>query len=162
DEKRTATVTPEPGWDSGVYWRQREYAPSLGPLMALKLGTRKAVLWVARVYSTLQAFVTGRVASKHLGGPIAIARITYAAATIGVSKLLYYLGMISLNLGLLNLLPIPVMDGGHLVFAAVEKARRKPVSERVQTGASYVGLAVLLALALFTTWNDVWRLITGG
>lgn len=155
-------VQPEPMWDSGIMWRPLEVAPSAGPFAAIRLGTRKATQWVARIYLTLGAFATRRVAARHLGGPIAIARITYAAAQHGLPKLVYFLGMISLNLGLINLLPIPVLDGGHLVFTGIEKLTRRPVSERLQMAASYVGLVLILSLVLFTTWNDIVRLVTGG
>jgi regulator of sigma E protease len=151
-------VVTEPRWDSGIAWQPEEYSPSSGPLEAISLGTRKSVRWVVRIYMTLGAIASRRVAARHLGGPITIGRIVYAAASGGMAKLVYYMGMISINLGLINLLPIPILDGGHLVFAGVEKAIRRPVGERIQAAASYVGLALILALVLFTTWNDIWRL----
>ena len=154
-------VRTEPRWLCGIAWAPDQVSQPTDPITAVTLGTRKAVLWAVRIYQTLAAVVTSRVAARHLGGPIAIAQITYAAARRGIPKLIYFLGLISINLGLINLLPVPILDGGHMVFVVAEKLRGKPVNERVQIAASYVGLFLIVALFLFTTFNDIWRSIFG-
>ena len=74
---------------------------------------------------------------------------------------LYILGVLNINLGVMNLLPVPVLDGGHLLFAVIEKVRGKPVSERIRSIASYVGLALIIGLLLVAFWNDIRMLILG-
>ena len=150
-------IRTSPRWMCGIAWAPDQVSQPTDPLTAITLGTRKAVLWAVRIYQTLAAVATHRVAARHLGGPIAIAQITYAAARHGIPKLIYFLGLISINLGLINLLPIPILDGGHMVFVIAEKLRGKPVNERFQIAASYVGLSLIVALFLFTTFNDIWR-----
>ena len=85
--------------------------------------------------------------------------LTIAAAERGAGMFLYILGVLSVNLGVVNLLPIPVLDGGHLLFAAVEKVRGRPVGEKIRAVASYVGLSLLIGIMLLAFWNDIWGLI---
>ena len=125
----------------------------------IRLGTRKATQWIFRIYATLRSLVTGNVSAQHLSGPIGIGFLTYSAARRGFGTLLYILGVLSVNLGVVNLLPIPVFDGGHLLFALIEKVRGKAVSEQIRAAAGYVGLALILALVSVTFWNDIWRFI---
>jgi regulator of sigma E protease len=134
----------------------------LGPWRACVHGARKTAQWIRRFFSTLVGFVTQRVASRHLGGAITIGQVTYAAARYGVPKLIYFIGLISINLGLINLVPIPILDGGHLLFIGIEKARGRPVNDRIQSVATYMGMAIILSLILFSTWNDLWRLFGSG
>ncbi|MFN3466955.1 MAG: site-2 protease family protein, partial [Candidatus Brocadiales bacterium] len=90
---------------------------------------------------------------------IMIAQATYESAKMGMGKLLYFIGILSLQLAILNALPIPMLDGGHLLFLGIEKVKGSPLSERTMSLAQYVGLALLLALLLFATRNDVMRLL---
>lgn len=99
--------------------------------------------------------VTGRRSVKDLGGPLKIAQIAGQQASLGAFEFIQLLALFSINLGFINLLPVPMLDGGHLFFYAVEAARRRPVSIRVQEWAFRGGLALLLALLLFTTVNDL-------
>ncbi|MGE4299228.1 MAG: RIP metalloprotease RseP, partial [Desulfovibrionaceae bacterium] len=92
-----------------------------------------------------------------VGGPIMIAQMAYQQAQAGVSDLLALTAFISINLAILNLLPIPVLDGGHLFFLSLEAIRRKPVSLRVQEMTTKVGLALLLTLMMLATYNDISR-----
>ncbi len=87
--------------------------------------------------------------------------MTYAAARTGMGYFLYILGVLNINLGVMNLLPVPVLDGGHLMFAVIEKIRGKAVSERVRSMASYVGLALIVGLLLVAFWNDIHIFIVG-
>ena len=80
-----------------------------------------------------------------------------ARCHLGLAKLLFFLGLLSIQFAVLNLLPIPLLDGGHLLFLAIEKAKGSPVSERVRAATQMVGLALILALMLFVTYNDIRR-----
>jgi regulator of sigma E protease len=99
----------------------------------------------------------GRVPASSVGGPIAIYDASASTAGEGVAGFLRLMALISINLGLLNLLPVPTLDGGHLVFYAIEAARRKPLSLRTRRLASLVGLIALLALMGLAVKNDVTR-----
>ena len=99
--------------------------------------------------------------SDTLGGPILIAQIAGDQARQGISPFAYFLGLLSVNLGILNLLPIPILDGGHLLFFSIEALRRKPLSPRAREMAQQVGLAVILMLTALVFYNDIARLIAG-
>jgi regulator of sigma E protease len=99
--------------------------------------------------------VTGQRSVKEVGGPLRMAQVAGQQASLGIFDFTYLLALFSINLGFINLLPVPMLDGGHLVFYAAEAVRRRPVSERAQDWAFRGGLALLLALLLFTTVNDL-------
>jgi regulator of sigma E protease len=99
--------------------------------------------------------------SDTLGGPILIAQIAGDQARQGISPFAYFIGLLSVNLGILNLLPIPILDGGHLLFFSIEALRRKPLSPQVRMMAQHVGLAVILMLTALVFYNDIARLIAG-
>ena len=103
----------------------------------------------------LWQIISGRRSVKELGGPLKMAQIAGQQASLGAFEFFQLLALFSINLGFINLLPVPMLDGGHLVFYAAEAVRRKPVSARVQEWAFRGGLAMLLALILFTTANDL-------
>jgi regulator of sigma E protease len=103
----------------------------------------------------LVQIVTGRRSTKDLGGPLKMAQIAGQQASLGPFEFIQLIALFSINLGFINLLPVPMLDGGHLVFYAAEGIRRRPVSERAQDWAFRGGLALLLALLLFTTVNDL-------
>ena len=130
-------------------------AQSLG--QALKLGadeTWESLTLVVRIIRKLGT----QVSVKELSGPIGIAKIAGQAAQQGPASLLLFLTLLSANLAILNLLPIPVLDGGHLIFLAYEGIRGKPADERVQVGLSLLGLAFLAGLMIYVTKNDIIRL----
>jgi regulator of sigma E protease len=104
---------------------------------------------------TLGQVVTGRRSVKELGGPLKIAQFSGQQATLGAAALIEFMAMISINLGFINLLPIPLLDGGHLFFYALEAVRRRPISPVVQEWAFRSGLALLVGLMLFVTLNDL-------
>lgn len=154
-------VTPQRRWELFVPLAPRRKVVRKGFLGACALGTRKSVQWIQRIYSTLKGLLVGDISPKNLHGPITIGVITYQAAKTDFGLLLYFLGVLSVNLGILNLLPIPILDGGHLLFALIEKLRGRAVSEKVRAGASYVGLALLGSLMVLVFWNDISQLISG-
>jgi regulator of sigma E protease len=103
----------------------------------------------------LGQIITGQRSVKEMGGPLMIAKFSGQAATYGWVVFLGFMAMISINLGFINLLPIPMLDGGHLVFYLVEAVTRRPVSIRAQEWAFRSGFALLMALMLFVTFNDL-------
>jgi len=103
----------------------------------------------------LWQIIAGRRSVEELGGPLKIAQVAGQQASLGPFQFVQLLALISINLGFINLLPVPVLDGGHLVFYAVEAVRRKPVSVKAQEWAFRGGLALILALLVFTTVNDL-------
>jgi regulator of sigma E protease len=104
---------------------------------------------------TLWQIVSGQRSAEELGGPVKVAAASNAVAAFGWVSFLYFMVMLSINLGFINLLPIPMLDGGHLVLFAAEAVRGKPVTERVQEWAFRSGLALLLAFTVFVTVNDL-------
>ena len=103
----------------------------------------------------LVQLVRGRVSPKQLGGPITIARVAGQGAELGALPFVQLLALLSINLGFINLLPVPMLDGGHLFFYAMEAVRRRPISAQALEWAFRGGLAIILSLLLFTTINDL-------
>lgn len=109
----------------------------------------------------LKQLVTGQVSSKLLGGPLFIARQSGKEASRGMSRLLLFMALLSVNLAILNVLPIPVLDGGHLVFLLIEKILGRPPSMKARIIAQQVGMLALLTLIVFVTYNDILRILGG-
>lgn len=101
--------------------------------------------------------IQGKISKKELGGPIMIAQMAGAQARAGVSNLIWFIAIISVNLAVLNILPIPVLDGGHLVFFAIEAIKGSPVSDNARMAAQQVGMLLLLLLMIFVFYNDLTR-----
>ncbi len=121
----------------------------------LPAATRQVFVSTGQMMDGLWQIVSGRRTVKDLGGPLKMAQIAGQQASLGAFEFFNLLALFSINLGFINLLPVPMLDGGHLVFYAAEAVRRRPVSARVQEWAFRSGLAMLLALILFTTANDL-------
>jgi len=107
----------------------------------------------------LGRMLTGTASVRNLSGPISIARFANDSANAGFASFLFFLGAISLSLGILNLLPIPVLDGGHLLYYLIELAKGSPVSEQVQAKGQYIGLLALFGLMGIAFFNDILRLV---
>ncbi len=103
--------------------------------------------------------IAGKLPASDLGGPIMIAQLSGRAATLGVSDFFYFIAFISVNIGLINLFPIPALDGGHLLFSIIEMIKRGPLSVKFQETAAKVGFALLIILLLFVSYNDIIRTI---
>lgn len=129
-----------------------------GPIDAFVEGSKEVGRLTALTFDIVRRLVTLDLSYKVLGGPIMIATSTAQAAAAGMSELLYFVAFLSLQLGVLNLFPIPVLDGGHLVFLGIEGICRKPVSATVRRYATQVGFALLIALMIAVTLNDLKRL----
>ncbi|MBB3770469.1 regulator of sigma E protease [Angulomicrobium tetraedrale] len=126
-----------------------------GPVDATVMATREVWFIVDRTFSYLGGVVTGRESADQLGGPIRIAQVSGQVATFGIAALLQLAAVLSVSIGLLNLFPVPLLDGGHLLFYAIEALRGRPLSDRAQEVGFRIGLALVLMLMLFATWNDI-------
>lgn len=128
---------------------------------AIYLGCERAVMGVVLVFEGLSRMIMGRVSARELGGPIAIARTAGEQAKRGFGPFLNALGFLSLNLAVLNVLPIPVLDGGHLFFFLIEAVLRRPIRQRHREVAQQMGLLILVSLMIFVFYNDIHRLLQG-
>ncbi len=122
------------------------------------LGAVATWRWTELTTVGIYKMFTGEISSKNIGGPLTIANISGEAASQGTSSLVFLIAMLSINLGVLNLLPIPILDGGHLFFFALEGILRKPLGERQREIAQQVGLVLLVGIMVFAFWNDLERL----
>src|SRR4029453_9230315 len=132
-------------------WEYKRY----GPIEAMGLGVRETFFIVSRTLSYLNDVIMGRESADQLGGPIRIAEVSGQVASVGFVPLLNLTAVLSVSIGLINLFPIPLLDGGHLLFYLIEAVRRKPLSERTQEIGFRIGLALVLMLMMFATWNDL-------
>ena len=128
------------------------------PATALWLGAKETWFVVDRTLSYVGGIFVGREAADQVGGPIRIAQISGQVATIGLAALIHLTAVLSVSIGLLNLFPVPLLDGGHLLFYAVEAIRGKPLSERAQEMGFRIGLGLVLMLMVFATYNDILHL----
>jgi regulator of sigma E protease len=130
----------------------------VGPLKAVELGVQRTWFVVERTLSYIGGVVAGREAADQLGGPIRIAQVSGQVATEGLASLFSLAAVLSVSIGLLNLFPVPLLDGGHLLFYAIEAVRGKPLSERAQEVGFRIGLAIVVMLMIFATYNDILHL----
>jgi regulator of sigma E protease len=132
-----------------------------GPLIALGKAIEQTWDTIAFSFSVLGRMVSGEVSWKNLSGPVTIADYAGQSAQLGASHYIKFLALISISLGVLNLLPIPVLDGGHLMYYMVEIVKGGPVSERAMEIGQQIGLALLALLMAFAFYNDINRLVSG-
>ncbi len=130
----------------------------INPLSAVWLGTLETWFVIDRTFSYLSGVIVGSECADQLGGPIRIAQISGQVATISFAALLHLTAMLSVSIGLLNLFPVPLLDGGHLLFYAIEAVRGRPLSERAQEIGFRIGLALVVMLMIFATFNDILHL----
>jgi regulator of sigma E protease len=129
-----------------------------GFVESLRLGFDKTVESVDLTFITLKKLVTFNLSIKTLGGPVMIAQMSGQAATAGLSAFLSLLAMISISLGILNLLPIPVLDGGMILFLVIEAIRKKPLSRKVMEVSQSIGAGLLITLIAVVSYNDIMRM----
>jgi len=122
---------------------------------AIATAVKNTVKITASIVVGVGQIITGQISAKAIGGPITIAQVAGQGASLGPSAFVVLLALLSINLGFINLLPVPMLDGGHLFFYAVEAVRRRPISAQALNWAFRGGLAVILTLLLFTTINDL-------
>ncbi len=142
----------------GVLGISRGRTPPVPFGEAVGLAFEQTASVVEQSFQYLGRLVIGRDSTDQLGGPIRIAQAFGEAATLGLSTFLELTALISVSIGLLNLFPIPLLDGGHLLFYSVEAIRGRPLSERAQDIGFRIGLAIVLMLMIFVTFNDIFRL----
>ena len=129
----------------------------LNPISAAWFGVEKTYTITAQALNNIGKLLIGQGNFKDLGGPIAIAQMSGQAADQGYLQLIFFTAVLSINLGLINLFPIPILDGGHLLFMGIEAVRGKPLGERAQEYGFRIGLALVLLLMVSVTWNDIVR-----
>jgi regulator of sigma E protease len=130
----------------------------VNPATALWLAVKETWFVVDRTMAYIGGVFTGREAADQVGGPLRIAQISGQVATIGIAALIHLAAVLSISIGLLNLFPVPLLDGGHLLFYAVEAVRGRPLSERAQEMGFRIGLGLVLMLMVFATYNDILHL----
>ena len=124
---------------------------------ALWGGVEETLRWTTRIFDFLGQIISGAQSSKDLAGPLGIAQMSGAVAEYGIPSLVMFMAILSVNLGLINLFPIPMLDGGHLLFYIIEAVRGRPLSERAQEYGFMVGIGLVGVLFLFVTFNDLSR-----
>jgi regulator of sigma E protease len=132
-----------------------------GFLESVQLGFDKTIESIDLTFLTLKKLVTFGLSIKTLGGPVMIAQMSGQAAAAGLSSFISLLAIISISLGILNLLPIPILDGGLILFLVIEAIRKKPVSRKVMEVSQSIGAAVLITLIAVVSYNDVMRMFFG-
>ncbi|CAN7714650.1 RIP metalloprotease RseP [Pseudomonas brassicacearum] len=131
---------------------------SFGPVAAIGEGARRTWTMSVLTLDSLKKMLFGELSVKNLSGPITIAKVAGASAQSGVADFLNFLAYLSISLGVLNLLPIPVLDGGHLLFYLIEWARGRPLSDRVQGWGIQIGISLVVGVMLLALVNDLGRL----
>lgn len=142
----------------GVAWSGDVRAVHIGPIQAMGKSLFQVYDVSRLTVQSIVLLIEGRISAKNLSGPIAIAQMAGQQAREGMVNLLFFIAWISINLGILNVLPIPVLDGGHMLFFGIEAVRGKPVSIRVREIAQQAGILLLLMLMIFVIYNDVSRI----
>ncbi len=140
-------------------WERSSVILKFGPVMGLQSAVGETWRLTTATFGLLGRMITGSASVKNLSGPISIAQFANSSASRGLSNFLFFLGAISLSLGILNLLPIPVLDGGHLMYYLIEWVKGSPVSERAQMAGQYFGMLALVGLMSLAFINDILRLV---
>ncbi|MEM0906704.1 MAG: RIP metalloprotease RseP [Pseudomonadota bacterium] len=170
DEMVTLLATPEQReltdpfgnpYSQGVLGVRREAAAgtipreTFGPIGAIEAGLGETWYITKRTVEVVGGIITGTQSARQLGGPIRVAQVSGEVASINLAALFSLVAMLSISIGLINLLPIPMLDGGHLLFYAIEGVRGRPLSERAQDVGFRIGLGLVLLLMGFATFNDI-------
>ncbi len=166
----TMTIIPEPhevtdnGIQTtigkiGIMGSGRSVIRASSPLTAVVQGVKATWGWSELTVVGIYKMLTGEISSKNIGGPIMIASASGTAAERGLPDVMFFVAILSINLGILNLLPIPVLDGGHLFFFACEAIMGRPLAERQREFTQQVGLVLLFGIMIFAFFNDIQRLL---
>ncbi|MBS3809052.1 MAG: RIP metalloprotease RseP, partial [Desulfobacterales bacterium] len=174
-EGRSLDLTIEPAMDKvedifgesherymiGITAAGKTKSVPLNPVEAMGESLHRTWMIIKLTVVSVVKLIQGALSVKTLGGPIMIAQIAGEQVQHGAVNLLSFIALVSVNLGILNLLPVPVLDGGHLVFFAIEGAKGSPVSLRAREMAQQVGIFLLLTLMVFVFYNDIMRILSG-
>ncbi len=166
----TLTITPEPHQvmedghpvtigKIGVTGSGQSVIRAASPFTAVVQGAKATWEWSKLTVIGIYKMVTGEISSKNIGGPILIANASGAAAERGLPDLMFLAAILSINLGILNLLPIPILDGGHLLFFACEAVLRRPLGERQRHFTQQVGILLLVGIMVLAFFNDIQRVL---
>jgi regulator of sigma E protease len=131
------------------------------PVGALRLGAEQTWLVVSSTLAAIRDIFAGKQSAAVIGGPIMIADIAGKVAQLGIAPLLEFTAMLSASVGLFNLFPIPILDGGHLLFCLIEAVKGRPISERALEVSFRIGLAAILMIVVLVVGNDLLRLVHG-
>jgi len=137
------------------------YTRKLNPFQAMVESFRQTYNIIELMVVSIGKMVTGGISTDTIGGPIMIAKMAGEQAREGMGQLIFYIALISVNLAIINLLPIPVLDGGHLLFFFIEAIQRRPVNLRVREIAQQVGLFIIILLVILVFYNDISKIIKG-
>ena len=144
----------------GIAIDEEQTTVRAGILGSFGLGLQRTVVTSKQIFLTLRSLIRREVSAKNLSGPVGITHLLTKVVEHGkLSTLIYFLALISINLGLFNLLPFPILDGGHLLFLAIEKVKGSPVDVRIQEWAMNIAFLLILVLAAFVTFHDLKRLL---
>jgi regulator of sigma E protease len=162
ETEMTLTATPVARGDDGRGLLGVSSGPmereKLNPFSAAVEGTWHMLSVSGQTLVGVWQMITGQRGSEEIGGPLRIAQLSGEVADMGLLPLLSFIALLSVNLALINLFPIPILDGGHLVFYAAEAIRGRPLTARAQEYAFRGGFALLITLMIFATWNDLTQL----
>ena len=139
--------------------RHHRHIERYGPLEAVPRAAQETLDKTLFTFGLLKKMVTGLVSVENLSSPIMIAKVAGDMIQVGLEYFLKLAALLSISLGVLNLLPVPVLDGGHILFCLAEIVRGKPVSERVQIIGTQIGLFVVVGIAIIAVYNDLTRLL---
>lgn len=131
----------------------------VGALAAVGQGFEQTTWWINTIIVSVYKMIRGDIPAGEIGGPILIVQAAGTQARVGIEALINFMAVISINLGILNLLPIPVLDGGHLMFFLIEAVMRRPLDLRQREVAQQVGLVILIGLMAFAFYNDIGRIL---
>jgi regulator of sigma E protease len=163
---KPVTITPEPvpGWFHPFRGEQFQLlsrrTPPMSVTTALRRGSDDTVENILSIYAMIRSLVQGRVGPENLGGPIMIGDVAFRTAQSGLTDLVHFLGILSINLAVLNFLPVPPLDGGQMIFLLAEKVRGRPLPDAALIAGTYIGLFLVLGLMVFVLYQDFVRYVT--
>lgn len=153
---RIAALSWEPPFAIGAFFEMEQMTLKAdGPLDAVRMGVSETHRWMMMTYATFARLFQGTVKVEHLKGPVGIAHLGTLVASQGTLKLLFFLGLVSVNLAVVNFLPLPIVDGGQFLFLLYEQIKGKPVPVAVQNITTLAGLALIGCMFLIVTFNDI-------
>ncbi len=150
----------KPVWVMGIQSKGETFIKRYDPFSALRLGMERTVSMIELNFVGIIKLIQGKISSDNIGGPILIAQMAASQAEQGFLNVLLFTAFISINLGIINLFPVPILDGGHLLFFLVEAVIGRPVSIGARERANQVGLFLLASLMVFAFYNDIMRFFT--
>ena len=151
-------VTDEDGNESYKFGIATAYEKEYGFVNSLKYACNKTISLLGSMWDTIKYLFTGKVGVNQLSGPVGIFSIVDSQAEQGIEAILYLVAYLSINVGLINLLPFPAFDGGRILFLFIEKIFRKPISKKVEGIIHSIGFFLIIGLLIFVTFNDILRL----